>query len=74
MTISSPSGPTKIRRNLLILLNPVCPCGTQPHEKRINELADEVPHETTVPTTSAWLPLVLIASLPVWAWIVGGVV
>lgn len=28
----------------------------------------------TLTTPSAWLPLVLIASLPVWAWIVGGVV
>ena len=28
----------------------------------------------TLTTPSAWLPLVLIASLPVWAWIVGWVV
>jgi len=28
----------------------------------------------TLTTPSAWLPLVLIASLPVWAYIIGGVV
>lgn len=69
MTVSSPSGPTKISRNPLILLNPICPCGTNASGKRINGLAGGVPHETGTP--SAWLPVAIALGFVVWLRILG---
>jgi len=71
MTIASPSGPTKISINPLILLNPICPCGTNAHENRINGLAGGVPHETGDSTPSAWLPVAIALGFVVWARILG---
>lgn len=74
MTIASPSGPTKISINPLILLNPICPCGTNASGKRINGLAGGVPHEAGDSTPAWWLAPCIALGFVVWAYIIGGVV
>jgi len=71
MTIASPSGPTKISINPLILLNPIWPCGTNAHENRINGLADGVPHETGDSTPAWWLAPFIALGFVVWLRILG---
>lgn len=71
MTASSPSGPTKIAHNTLILLKKQIPCGDDYRSGDSNGLLAGVPHDSALPPGWWLIPSMLCGAL-VWAYIAAG--